>query len=312
MYSVCSFYRFSEMSAQRVEQVKALLEISAAELGVGGLIILATEGINGTISGLPISVATFKTLLVELFAPDGGTAADWPFKESSAEKNAFKRFKVRVRTEIVTTRDAQPKHVGEQKNALTPEQWHQTLKSGEPVVLIDTRNYYETELGVFRGAIDPGIKHFSEFPDFVTNQAYPKDAKVLMYCTGGIRCEKAIYQMEELGYSEVYQLQGGILNYLAQYPDELFEGECFVFDQRVAVTQSLAPSERWVLCPHCGQPGDVEVSCAKCAKCAKVCERCVTELQRATCSKDCENQLQRLRAKQKADEEKQSEVNGQY
>ena len=300
------------MSAQRVAPVQALLETFAAEHEVGGLIILAGEGINGTVSGVPTSISMFKTLLEELFAPDGGCAADWAFKESSAEKNAFKRFKVRVRTEIVTTRDAQPKQVGEQKNALSPEQWHQALNSGDAVVLLDTRNYYETELGVFKGAIDPGIKHFSEFPDFVVNQAYPKDAKVLMYCTGGIRCEKAIYQMEELGYSDVYQLQGGILNYLAQYPDELFEGECFVFDQRVAVTQSLAPSERWVLCPHCGQPGDVEVSCARCAKCAKVCERCVTELQRATCSKDCENQLQRLRAKQKAIEEKQSEVNSQY
>lgn len=289
MYAISSFYKFLDSSEQHVQDAKARLEHFASEAPLYGLVILATEGINGTISGSPEDIQSAKRLLSELFGEDG-----WPYKDSSSEQNPFKRFKVRIRREIVTTGAEQAPRVPAQINALTPQEWHKMLKEDEDVVVLDTRNYYETELGTFQGAIDPGLVHFRHFTDYVQRSEIPKDKKVLMYCTGGIRCEKAIYQMQELGYESVFQLQGGILNYLKEYPGGLFEGECFVFDQRVAVTQTLEPSARWRLCPHCGQPGDVEVQCGRCAKHAKLCNRCHEQNGIGSCSKDCENQLQRL------------------
>lgn len=304
MYIASSFYRFCPLTDSDIGELKRGLEQRAEQLAVGGLIILATEGINGTIAGTADSVEAFKSFMLNTLG-----STDWSFKEGSSEKPPFKRFKVRIRKEIVTTGESDPIAVAEQKNALSPAQWHELLSSAaEDILLVDTRNTYETELGKFRGAIDPGIVHFSEFPDFVQKSQLPKDKTILMYCTGGIRCEKAIYQMEKLGYQSVFQLQGGILNYLQEYPDQLFEGECFVFDQRVALTQELQPSARWVLCPHCGQPGDLELTCAKCSKYAKVCQQCCEEKGCSTCSKDCENQLRRLRQREKQIAEQAAEL----
>ncbi|NJL25760.1 MAG: hypothetical protein HC902_11680 [Calothrix sp. SM1_5_4] len=113
------------------------------------------------------------------------------------------------------------------------------------------------------------------------------DKKVLIYCTGGIRCEKAILAMHELGYKNVHQLGGGILNYLKEYPKGEFEGECFVFDYRVAVDQNLQPTRRYQLCPHCGQPANTEVSCTQCEAKSVICHHCIEERSITTCSKNC-------------------------
>ncbi len=141
---------------------------------------------------------------------------------------------------------------------------------------------------MFEGAIDPKLKMFSEFPSFVEKCGIPKNKKVLMYCTGGIRCEKALLEMEKQGYKNVYQLKGGILQYLKDCPNQKFKGECFVFDHRTAVGQQLEPSNRYSLCPHTGDPADLHITCSRCNKTAVVAAHC-DDIQKQSCSKDCAN-----------------------
>src|SRR5262249_18433563 len=133
---------------------------------------------------------------------------------------------------------------------------------------------------------DLNLQEFKEFPKKLKDAGIPKEKKVLIYCTGGIRCEKAILEMNRQGYQSVQQLQGGILNYLREFPQQDFEGECFVFDYRVAVDQGLAPTQAYLLCPHCGQPGKEKVVCSQCGRTETVCRNCLSRGQQ-TCSKNC-------------------------
>lgn len=159
--------------------------------------------------------------------------------------------------------------------------------------MIDTRNWYETKIGTFKGAVNPKIDVFTEFPKFISEQAIKKDEKLLIFCTGGIRCEKGILQLQEAGFNDVYQLDGGILNYLKEYPNDQFEGECFVFDHRVAVDQELKPTKTYDLCPHCGQPAATTIDCKRCDTKQAVCDDCQTlEWKKETCSKHCAHQLE--------------------
>jgi UPF0176 protein len=205
------------------------------------------------------------------------------FQDSKAGAQVFKRWSVQMRSEIVNLQlpDAKPA----QDTHLTPEEWHAMLQ--EDVMVLDTRNTYETNVGTFKNAVDPKLKNFQEFPEYVRSAGIPKQKKVLMYCTGGIRCEKAIHAMRAQGYEHVYQLEGGILAYLKQFPNAAFEGECFVFDHRVAVDQELKPSARYALCPHCGDPGDKTVACVHCTKSCVICTTCAAHEERQTCSKNC-------------------------
>ena len=271
--------------------------------------------INGTVAGGKESVGSFKEFLSDFDAEFGAgndqqasagkstlnatdtehtlqleaTAhAGWYFKDSTSERNPFVRFKVKIRSEIVTTGFDKRHPASDRINALSPAEWHAMLNSEEDYELIDVRNYYETELGIFRGATDPGLLHFRHFGEYIDQAEIPKEKKVLMYCTGGIRCEKAIFEMIDRGYADVAQLKGGILDYLQEFPDGAFEGECFVFDKRVAVTPELQPSETYRLCVHCGQPGSVEIQCSRCEAAAKVCARCKEKpVEASTCSKNC-------------------------
>jgi UPF0176 protein len=187
--------------------------------------------------------------------------SDIVFKDSSADALVFKRWSVKIKPEIVAIKKSEIRPHGKHRH-LTPAEWQQMLERDD-VILLDARNDYEVAIGKFRGAIDPSIKHFSDFPAYVKQASIPKDKKVLMYCTGGIRCEKAIIAMEAKEYEHVYQLEGGILAYLEQFPEQSFEGECFVFDHRVAVDQHLRPSQQFVLCVECGNPTK-ESSCLSC------------------------------------------------
>lgn len=287
-FKVASFYRFVDLSKLDLEAVKT--EILSQADGVGGLIILAQEGLNGTICASYEQLDTFLNYLRKSFGVE-----DANIKYADSQKAAFPRFKVRIRQEIVTTGVPTPPSLFErQGRSLTAEQWHEALNSEkQDFALIDTRNWYETDLGVFKGALDPRIVNFQQFPDYVKNSGIDKNKKVLMYCTGGIRCEKASLVMEDLGYKEVYQLQGGILKYLEQYPQGNFEGECFVFDQRVAVDSNLEPTQRYSLCPHSGQPAQHWVECQNCGKQARVSEACLDDPIMQTCSKNCANILKR-------------------
>jgi UPF0176 protein len=277
---VSSFYKFFPVAAEELAVKKLSLETRAARSEVRGLLILAEEGCNGTVSGTFEAVRFFEQSLPILFGN-----SDWEFKRAQAIRQPFKDFRVKVRTEICTTRAAVD--ASQSKNHLSPTEWHELLGGEEEVCVLDVRNRYETSLGKFRNAIDPEINHFSEFPSAVQRLALPKDKKVLMYCTGGIRCEKAFVSMAEQGYENVYQLQGGILNYLEQYPHRDFEGECFVFDGRVAVDQNLYPTRSWKFCPHCGQPGRETIQCVSCARNTVICLSCAQTSERHTCSHDC-------------------------
>lgn len=282
MIKISTFYKFTTIDAGRLGSLKDELTAEAQRLHIHGLLLIGTEGCNATISGEEDKLNQYKSYLQSLTE-----IGELVFKESENDKHPFRRFKVDIREEIVTLKD--PNAVPEKlkNNHLSPAEWQQVLESDEDILLLDTRNFYETEIGLFKGATDLQMKKFSDFPEKVKELNLPKEKKVLMYCTGGIRCEKAILDMQKQGYENVFQLDGGILKYLEEYPSKDFHGECFVFDHRVSVDQNLEPSKKYKLCPHCGNPADLEIKCILCEKDAKVCQRCVQKDALNTCSKNC-------------------------
>lgn len=275
---ITAFYKFVEISEKSLPVLQEELRQFGEEHGMRGLTLLAGEGLNGTVCATPEVIEQWKALLTKHFG-------EIIFKDSEASELVFPRWFVKIRNEIVSLRQDDV-HPNGPHNHLSPEDWDKALAE-EDIVVIDTRNIYETEIGMFEGALDPNLQTFQEFPEYVKSCNIPKDKKVLMYCTGGIRCEKAALEMEKQGYKNVYQLEGGILAYLKKFPGKKFKGECFVFDHRVSVDQELKPSERYKTCPHCGNPGDREISCKRCSKTQCVCQHCLKQEARETCSKNC-------------------------
>jgi UPF0176 protein len=216
-----------------------------------------------------------------------------PHKESVATRMPFARFKVDVRPEIVTIKNLDISADESLGTHLSPAEWHQALSSESDILLVDTRNDYEFEIGTFQDAIDPKIQKFSDFKTFMEAQNVPKDKKIFLFCTGGIRCEKAVPEVKRLGFENVYQLEGGILKYLEEYPEGLFKGECFVFDRRVAVDGNLQPTKMYSSCPHCGNPGKERIVCKNCEAETVVCHRCVGRDDRMSCSKNCAHHIRR-------------------
>lgn len=247
-YVVAALYKFVNLPDYKDLQ-KPLLDLCRLQ-GVKGTLLLAEEGINGTIAGPRAGIDAVKAFLEE-----DGRFEGWEYKESHADKMPFFRVRIRLKKEIVTlgVPGTNPnKVVG---TYVEPEQWNELLKDPE-VVVIDTRNKYETSVGTFENAIDPGTDCFRQFPEYVKNNLDPKKhKKVAMFCTGGIRCEKASSYMLDQGFENVYHLKGGILRYLENVPEEenLWHGECFVFDQRVAVSENLEVGE-YDQCHGCRHP----------------------------------------------------------
>ena len=285
MYFVSAFYKFKSVSESQVEHYRQDFYEYGITHRMLGLIILGTEGVNGTVAASDAAgLSSFKDHVQSLYG-------DLTFKDSQCEQEPFKRWSIKTRPEIVSLGD--PSVIPDGKhNHLSPDEWDEKLAS-EDVVLIDTRNSYETVLGTFEGAVDPEIEKFSEFPEWVDQSGIEKDKTVLMYCTGGIRCEKAIYTMQQRGYEKVFQLDGGILNYLKEKPDGRYQGECFVFDDRVAVDSDLKPSSQFKLCAKCGVPGDVRINCHCCDVEAVICRECDDVIEYPACSKDCEELVRR-------------------
>lgn len=219
-----------------------------------GLVLLAPEGINSTVSGTPEAIDAWKQRLRELHSAI-------QFKDSSADQLVFKHWSVKLKPETITYKQSDVRPTGSYKH-LSPAEWKEMMERDD-VVLVDTRNSFEVAVGKFRNAIGFPIKRFHEFPEAVKAAAIPKDKTLLLYCTGGIRCEKAVLTMEAQGYTNVYQLDGGILAYLEQYPQDAFEGECFIFDHRVALDQHLKPTTQYILCKTCGDP-KLHSGCSKC------------------------------------------------
>lgn len=231
---VAAMYKF--VSLPDYENLREpLLNFCLAE-NIKGTLLLAHEGINGTVSG---TRAAIDNLLAYLRKDP--RFADIEHKESFEGDLPFYRMKVKLKKEIVTmgVEDIDPNEtVG---TYLDPQQWNEMISDPE-VVLVDTRNYYEYNIGTFKGAINPETTTFREFPQYVAKNLDPaKHKKVAMFCTGGIRCEKSTAYMKQQGFDEVYHLKGGILKYLEEMPQDqtLWQGECFVFDNRVAVDHDL-------------------------------------------------------------------------
>ncbi len=227
---IASFYKF--VTVDNFECLREPLLQAMRDIGIKGTLILAHEGINGSFAGNREQMEAFYSVLRQ-----DARFSDLKFKETFDEENPFDKAKVKLRKEIVTlgAQDVDPlAHPG---TYLSPEEWHALIQDPD-VVLIDTRNDYEYELGTFKNAINPVTENFREFPEYVEqNLSDKKDKKIAMFCTGGIRCEKTTAFMRSQGFQHVYQLHDGILNYLEQIPEEksLWEGSCFVFDNRVAV-----------------------------------------------------------------------------
>lgn len=220
------------------------------EQGVRGTLILASEGINGTIAGPGAGV---RTVLAFLRAQPG--LAGLGHKESRAREMPFLRMKVRLKKEIVTMGVENIDPGTSAGTYVAPKDWN-ALVSDPDTVLIDTRNDYEVAIGTFRGAVNPGTKTFREFPDWVRrHRGLAGKPKIAMFCTGGIRCEKATAFMKTEGFDNVFHLKGGILKYLEEVPEgeSLWDGACFVFDERVSVTHGLAGGGH-VLCRACRYP----------------------------------------------------------
>lgn len=280
---ITASYAFTPFQPERLDALRAELAAFGEERGMKGLTLLAEEGINATVSGSKEAISAWKARLTAECGP-------MTFKDSAADGQVFMRWSVKIKPEIVALKDARVRPAGK-RGHVSPDEWDALLRR-EDVVIVDTRNTQEVAIGRFPGAVDPGIRSFSQFPAFVRESNIPRDKTVLMYCTGGIRCEKALLAMEAEGYSDVRQLDGGILAYLEAKPDGMFEGECFVFDHRVAVDAHLRPSQTYGLCPHCGDPGAVRVDC-RCGMQGSVCDRCAADETQRTCSKRCRNLLRK-------------------
>ncbi|KPF60382.1 rhodanese-related sulfurtransferase [Rhizobium sp. AAP116] len=267
-FCVAALYHFAKFP--RFESFQEPLEALCKTEGVKGTLLIAHEGINGTIAGTDAAIA--KVLAFLRSQPE---FVNLEHKESRASKMPFLRMKVRLKKEIVTmgVEDIDPNEIV--GTYVDPKDWNDLISDPETIV-IDTRNDYETAIGIFRGAVDPNTKTFREFPDWVKNNpGLHNKPKIAMYCTGGIRCEKATAFMKQQGFDEVYHLKGGILKYLEEVPEEqsLWDGACFVFDERVSVTHGLKEGDHR-LCHACRNPITAEelthphyeegVSCSHC------------------------------------------------
>ena len=250
-FRVAALYRFCRI--ERHEEMRApLLELCRAQ-GVKGTLLLAQEGINGTVAGSESAIDALLAFLERRLGLSG-----LEIKYSAASEMPFHRMKVRLKQEIVTmgVDGLDAAHAGAY---VEPRDWNR-LAADPDTILVDTRNDYEVALGSFAGAVDPATGSFREFPGWAdANRERFAGRKVAMFCTGGIRCEKATAYMRSIGIEDVYHLRGGILKYLEDVPAEesLWRGECFVFDERVSVTHGLAEGEA-ELCRACRRPLSAE------------------------------------------------------
>lgn len=248
----------TEMAAQR--------EL-CTRLGLKGRILLAEEGINGTVAGSPEAADAYIAAM-EAHPYFAGIQ----YKRDTAEAQPFPRLRIKVRPEIVTLGvDVDPSDTA---THLSPAEFHKLIQDPD-VVLFDARNNYESAIGRFRGAVTPDISLFKDLPAALDDYEDLKDKTVVAYCTGGIRCEKASALMKRQGFKNVYQLDGGIIKYAQAYPEGAFEGECFVFDERMSVAFNDDPALLGA-CRHCGEATNTYRNCAnvKCNDLMLVCESC--------------------------------------
>lgn len=299
-YKIAALYRF--VTIRDIHEMRADIYAFDEALkgkhdeGICGTLLLAPEGINGTIGAKEAALDEMIEFLDEKLGITKGE-----LKYSHASQTPFNRFKVRPKKEIITLRkpEADPnKLVGDYVEA---KDWNDLINDPE-VTLIDTRNEYETRVGIFEGAIDPKMDVFTEFPDWVEDNLDPKKhKKVAMFCTGGIRCEKASAYMLAQGFENVYHLKGGILKYLETIPadESKWDGECFVFDKRVSVGHGLKEGD-WTICHACREPLSAQETQHHSYEKGVSCHHCIDTL--------TEERAKSLRTRQKHYNERYSET----
>jgi UPF0176 protein len=270
---VASFYRFLDLSDPQV--FKNALQGICDEQGLLGTVLVAHEGFNGSITGGESAIHHVFAWIEETLELDSPVEARW----NAVSEPPFRRMRVKLKKEIVTL--GRPDILPHKQTGtyVSGEKWNELI-SNPDVVVIDTRNSYEFEVGTFPRAIDPETDSFREFPEFARKLAETStDRPLAMFCTGGIRCEKATALMLELGFDEVYHLQGGILKYLEEIPadENQWDGECFVFDTRVAVDRDLAEGG-YVQCHACRRPLSTEEMVSPDYQEGVSCPRCIDDL----------------------------------
>ena len=250
--TVAAFYQFTPVAVPI--EVKSALDSSLAAIDLKGTVLVAPEGINGTIAG---PQGAIEKAIEVLRAVPGCEGLD--YKQSFCDENPFYRLKVRIKKEIVSMGAPEANPNEQVGDYVEPEDWN-TLIQSDDVVVIDTRNDYEVSIGSFEGAINPETKSFREFPDWFRKfKEDNPDKKIAMFCTGGIRCEKATSLVKHEGVVDVYHLKGGILKYLERIGEDqsLWNGECFVFDNRVSVKHGLAQGQ-YDMCHACRRPVSID------------------------------------------------------
>jgi UPF0176 protein len=270
---VAAFYRFLDLAD--VKAFRDELQAYCDDRNVLGTILVSGEGFNGTICGPEAAILEVFGRMERRLELETPIEARW----SDAEEAPFRRMRVRIKKEIVTL--GRPDILPHRKTGtyVPPAEWNALIGNPE-VLVIDTRNHYEVEVGTFPRALDPGTDSFRQFPEFAKELAQTsRDRPLAMFCTGGIRCEKATALMLELGFHEVYHLQGGILRYLEEMPesDNRWQGECFVFDTRVAVDKDLAEGG-YVQCHACRRPLSTEDMASPDYREGVSCPHCVGEI----------------------------------
>jgi UPF0176 protein len=279
MYEVILYYKFQPITDP--ERFCKNHKQFCKELGVKGRIYISGEGINGTLGGTLEQVQKYKN---HLAAMEGFEAID--FKTDSSDYIPFAKLICKTRDEIVAlNEEANPAGGGQY---LEPDEWKQMMESDQEYVMIDVRNDYESKIGHFEGALTPEVENFYEFPEWLDNLKVDKDKKVLMYCTGGIRCEKFSVLMKERGWDDVNQLQGGILRYGNEEDGVHFKGKCFVFDDRLVVPVNERDMQPIAECEITGKPADTYINCAN-MQCNKlfVCSEEGARQMEGCCSEEC-------------------------
>jgi len=292
-YVIVAMYKFVRLD--NYEAMQPMVLSFCQERDIYGTLLLAEEGLNGTLAGTRSAIDELLN-----FLKSDGRLADLECKESYSDEIPFHRTKVKLKKEIVTMGQPNIKPSDRSGIRVEPDQWNEIISDPE-VLLIDARNEYEYQIGTFKDAVSPDTTNFREFPEYVTSKLNPVTTKkVAMFCTGGIRCEKASAYMLEQGFEEVYQLNGGILKYLEEVkPEEsLWEGECFVFDSRVSVDHQLAEGN-YEQCFACRRPITDEDMKSKDYEEGVSCPRCINETTEEQRSGFNERQRQVTLAKQR-------------
>ncbi|MFU8859223.1 MAG: rhodanese-related sulfurtransferase [Cyclonatronaceae bacterium] len=283
MYNVILYYNFSTINDPQ-SFCTAHREMCRS-LGLKGRIYIATEGINGTLAGKNEDIEAYKS---HLTAIPGFEKTE--FKEDASDSVPFAKLIVKIRPEIVALRVDDPLDPAEGGRHLQPSEWRRVMETEKDYVLIDVRNNYESRIGHFEGALRPDVENFYDFPKWLEEAQIPRDKKVLMYCTGGIRCEKFSVLMKKKGWNDVNQLHGGILNYAREEGGAHFRGKCFVFDDRLVVPVNPDDEEPISHCEITGTPCDTYINCAN-MECNKlfVCSEEGAALMEGTCCEQCKN-----------------------